>query len=105
MFVGSMSSSFHIEKDDADRGPDKPVHRLLFRVLCQEHGVKVHCRHGQVPDGNMGEVKEYLSAWAKEKQVYRAQQGARDGLRDRARVRGLPTTNRAPYGYRGSGPG
>ncbi len=70
----------------ADRGPDKPVHRLLFRALCQEYGVIVRCRHGQVPDGDMGEVMEFLSAWAKEKQVYRAQQGARDGLRDRARV-------------------
>ena len=88
---------------DTDRGPAKPAHRLLFRALCEEYGVVMRACHGQVPDGEMGEVMEFLSAWAKEKQVYRAQQGARDGLRDRARVRGLPTTNKAPYGYQWSG--
>jgi len=88
---------------DADRGPSKPVHRLLFRAMCQEYGVRIRCCHGQVPDGDMGEVMEFLSAWSKEKQVYRAQQGARDGLRDRAALRGLPPTSAAPYGYRWNG--
>ena len=88
---------------EADRAPSKPVHRLLFRALCQEQGVKIRCRYGQVPDGDMGEVMEFLSAWAKEKQVLRAQQGARDGLRDRARLKGLPTNSEAPYGYRWTG--
>jgi hypothetical protein len=41
-----------------------------------------------------------LSAWHKEKQVQRAQQGARHGLRDRANVKGLPVNGAAPYGYR-----
>jgi site-specific DNA recombinase len=85
---------------DADRGPSKPAHRLLFRALCEEYGVSVRCRYGQVPDGDMGEVMEFLSAWSKEKQVNRAQQGAKDGLRDRARVKGLPTNGKAPYGFR-----
>lgn len=85
---------------DADRGPSKPAHRLLFRALCEEYGVAVRCCHGQIPDGDMGEVMEFLSAWSKEKQVHRAQQGAKDGLRDRAKLRGLPTNGTAPYGYR-----
>jgi site-specific DNA recombinase len=84
---------------DADRGPAKPAHRLLFRAMCEERGVKVRCKYGQVPDGEMGEVMEFLSAWAKEKQVQRAQRGAADGLRDRAAKRGLPVNNKAPYGY------
>jgi site-specific DNA recombinase len=85
---------------DADRAPSKPAHRLLLRALCEEYGVKVRCKYGQVPDGDMGEVMEFLSAWAKEKQVHRAQKGAADGLRDRARLHGLPVNGHAPYGYR-----
>ena len=85
---------------DADRGPSKPVHRLLFRALCEENSVAIRCVHGEIPGGEMGEVMEFLSAWAKEKQVHRAQQGAKDGLRDRARIKGLPVTGHAPYGYR-----
>ena len=84
---------------DADRGPSKPVHRLLFRALCEENGVAIRCCHGQIPDGDMGEVMEFLSAWSKEKQVHRAQQGAKDGLRDRAKIKGLPVNGKAPYGY------
>ncbi len=88
---------------DPDRGPSRPVHRLLFRALAQECGVQIRARHGQVPEGDMGEVMEFLSAWAKEKQVLRAQQGSRDGLRDRAALRGLPPTSAAPYGYHWNG--
>jgi len=84
---------------DADRGPGKPVHRLLFRALCEENGVAVRCCHGEIPVGEMGELMEFISAWSKEKQVHRAQQGSKDGLRDRARLKGLPVTGKAPYGY------
>jgi hypothetical protein len=84
---------------DADRGPSKPAYRLLFRALCEEYGVSIRCKYGQVPDGDMGEVMEFLSAWSKEKQVHCAQQGARDGLRDRAKIKGLPVNGHAPYGY------
>ena len=85
---------------DADRGPSKPAHRLFLRAICEENGVRILCRYGQVPDGEMGEVMEFLSAWSKEKQVHRAQQGAKDGLRDRAKLQGLPVNGSAPYGYR-----
>jgi site-specific DNA recombinase len=85
---------------DADRAPSKPAHRLLFRALCEDNGVAVRCKYGQVPEGEMGEVMEFLSAWAKEKQVNRAQQGAHDGLRDRALLNGMPVNGSVPYGYR-----
>jgi site-specific DNA recombinase len=84
---------------DADRSPSKPAHRLLLRALCEEYGVKIRCCHGQIPEGEMGEVMEFLSAWSKEKQVLRAQQGARDGLRDRARLHGLPPNPHDFFGY------
>ena len=84
---------------EPDRAPSKPAHRLLFRALCEEHGVRIRCRHGQIPDGDMAEVMEFLSAWAKEKQVHRAQQGAKDGMRDRAKLRRLPPVPKNPYGY------
>ena len=85
---------------DPDRGPSKPAHRLLFRALCEENNVVIHAKHGQIPDGDMGEVMEFLSAWQKEKQVYRAQRGARDGLRDRVLLRHLPANTKPAYGYR-----
>ena len=88
---------------DADRGPSKPVHRLFLRAMCEEYGVQIRCCHGQVPEGEMSDVMDFLSAWAKEKQVLRAQQGAADGLRDRAAIRGLPAVPIAPYGYRWNG--
>jgi len=93
---GDISGIFQY---DADRGPSKPVHRLLYRALCEEYGVRVFCCHGEIPAGEMGEVMEFLSAWSKEKQVHSAQRGARDGLRDRARLKGLPVTGQPPYGY------
>lgn len=85
---------------DADRAPSKPAHRLMFQALCADNNVAVRCVHGQVPDGDMSEVVQFLSAWSKENQVHRAQQGSRDGLRDRAKLRGLPTNGTTPLGYR-----
>ena len=34
---------------DADRGPSKPAHRLMFRALCEENGVAVRCCHVRYP--------------------------------------------------------
>ena len=73
---------------DADRGPFKPAHRLMFRALCEENGVAVRCCHGEIPGGEMGELMEFISAWSKEKQVHGAQQGAKDGSRDRGQEKG-----------------
>ena len=81
---------------DADRGPSKPAHRLLFRALCEEHGVQTSACTGRCPMARW--VR--LSAWQKEHQVRRAQQGAKDGLRDRVLLRRLPANTRSVYGYR-----
>ena len=85
---------------DADRSPSRPVHRLLFRAVCEDNFVAIRCVHGQIPGGDMGEFVEFASAWSKQLQVHRAQQGAKDGLRDRAKKRGLPVTGIPPYGFR-----
>ncbi len=82
-----------------DRAPDKPAHRLHLRALCDENNVEMLSKNGEFPRGEAGEVLEFLDAWAKEKQVKRAQQGARDGTRDRARLKGLPASMVKPYGY------
>ncbi len=87
---------------DPDRLPSKPAHRLLLRALCHENGVLIKACHSQVPEGEMGEVFEFISAWQKQAQVHRAQQGARDGLRDRVKLRGLPPVYAKPYGYQWS---
>ena len=84
---------------DADRGPAKSAHRLIFRALCEENGVAVRCRYGEIPGGEMGDLMEFISAWSKENQVRHAQQRAKEGLRDRAKKRGLPTNGTAPLGY------
>jgi len=73
---------------DPDRLPSRPVHRMMFRAMVQEFGVTVRCVYGEVPTGDIGEVMEFLTAWQKEKQVLRARQGAKDGMRDRAALRG-----------------
>ncbi len=84
----------------SDRLPSKPAHRLAFRALCEESGVAIRCVFGEVPEGEMSEFMDFAMSWAKEQQVLRAQQGARDGQRDRAKLRGLPVNGKAPYGYK-----
>ena len=85
---------------DAGRGPAEPTHRMMFLALCEGNGVEVRCKHGQIPPGDMSEVRVFLSARHKEKKVQRAQHGARDGLLDRALLKGLPVNGAVPYGYR-----
>ena len=84
----------------SDRLPSKPAHRLAFRALCEESGVTIRCRFGEVPEGEMSEFMDFAMSWAKEQQVLRAQQGARDGQRDRAKLRGLPVNGKAAYGFK-----
>lgn len=85
---------------DADRSPSRPAHRLLFRAVCEDNRVAIRCVHGQIPGGDMGEFVEFASAWSKQLQAHRAQKVAKDGLRDRAKKRGLPVTGIPPHGFR-----
>ena len=89
---------------DRDRFQAQGLQRLLFLSDCHQHNVEVITAQG-VPmlEGSEGQLIELALALGKERSVWRAQQGARDGLRDRAVLKGLPTTNKAPYGFEWNG--
>ena len=50
-------------------------------------------------EGIGGEIQTTFLAAYKRWQVYRARAGAKDGMRDKARLKGLPPTGRKPLGY------
>ena len=86
---------------DRDRLNAIGLQRLIFLSECKEHGVElVICQGPPILDEPEGQLVELALAIGKERQVLRAQQGSRDALRERATVKGLPTTCQAPYGYR-----
>ena len=84
---------------DRDRLQAQGLQRLIFLSECQEHDTKVVTVQG-VPmlEGAEGQLVELALALGKERSVMRAQQGARDGLRARAVMKGLPPSMRPPYG-------
>lgn len=85
---------------DRDRLQAQGLQRLVFMSECQESNVQIIAAQGPaMMEGPEGQLVELALALGKEKSVLRAQQGAKDGLRDRAKLRGLPTTGNAPYGY------
>ncbi len=86
---------------DRDRLQAQGLQRLLFLSECKERGVKVVTAQG-VPmlDGGEGQLVELALALGKERSVLRAQQGARDGMRDRARLKGLPPTPKDFFGFK-----
>ncbi len=84
---------------DRDRLQAQGLQRLIFLSECQERGVEVVTAQGvPILEGAEGQLVELALALGKERSVLRAQQGARDGLRDRAMLKGLPPTMRRPYG-------
>lgn len=77
------------------------LQRLVFLSECKDTGIElVICQGPPILDEPEGQLVELALAIGKGRQVLRAQQGSRDALRERATVRGLPTTCQAPYGYR-----
>jgi site-specific DNA recombinase len=85
---------------DRDRLNAIGLQRLLFLSDCKEKGVElVICQGPPVLDELEGQLVELALALGKERQVLRAQQGSRDALRERATVKGLPTTCQSAYGY------
>ncbi len=86
---------------DRDRLQAQGLQRLIFLSECHDHNVRVITAQG-VPllDGAEGQLVELALALGKERSVMRAQQGARQGLRDRAVLKGLPPTMSKPYGMR-----
>jgi len=85
---------------DRDRLNAIGLQRLVFLSECKENGVEmVICQGPPILDEPEGQLVELALALGKERQVLRAQQGSKDALRERATVKGLPTTCQAPYGY------
>jgi len=89
---------------DRDRIEANGLQRLNFLADCKENGVMPIVYQG-VPflEGGEGQLVELALALAKEKQVERAQSGAKQGLSDRAKLLGLPPTRRDTYGYNWKG--
>ena len=84
---------------DRDRLPAQGIQRLLFLSNCQANGVDLVTVQGSpVLDGPEGQLVELALALGKERSVRRAQQGAKDGLRDRVQLKGLSPNNAQPYG-------
>jgi len=85
---------------DRDRLNAIGLQRLVFLSDCKDNGVElVICQGPPVLNELEGQLVELALALGKERQVLRAQQGSRDALRERATVKGLPTTYQPPYGY------
>jgi len=84
---------------DRDRLQAQGLQRLLFLSDCKERGVRILTAQG-IPmlDSEEGQLVEMALALGKERSVERAQKGARDGMRDRAVIKGLPPTMRNIYG-------
>ncbi len=84
---------------DRDRIEANGLQRLNFIADCKENGVEIIVYQG-VPlvEGGEGQLVELALALAKEKQVERAQSGAKQGLADRAKIKHLPPTVSRVYG-------
>lgn len=86
---------------DRDRLQAQGLQRLIFLSECRELGVQIITVQGPpMLDGAEGQPVELALALGKEKSVLRAQQGAKNGLRDRVKLHGLPATGFPPYGYK-----
>ena len=85
---------------NSDRLSGEMAQKLAIIDIAKKHGVTLIAVQSPIGSGPEGELIETVRTYAKYLQVIRAQEGARDGLRDRVLVKGLPATGQAPYGYR-----
>ena len=83
----------------SDRLAGKPSQKMFIIDLCERQNFRLLAKHSPIVERSEGELLEYIRTWAKEQQVLRAQQGSKDGLRDRVLLKGLPPCGRPPYGY------
>lgn len=85
---------------ERDRLSAKPIQRLVFLSELKEQGVElITCYGPPVIEGSEGVLLEHVHAIAKEKQVLRASQGAKDGMRHRVKT-GKPAEYHRLYGYK-----
>ena len=86
---------------DRDRLQAQGLQRLVFLSECKEKGVELVVAQGPgFVDGPEGQIVELALAIGKERANLRAQQGSSDGLSDRVKIKRLPASLKAPYGYR-----
>jgi len=84
---------------DRDRIEAIGLQRLLFLSECKDNGVEpIVCQGPPFMSEPEGQLVELALAIGKERSVKRAQTGAKDGLSDRARIKGLPPTKTQVYG-------
>ena len=85
---------------DRDRIEAVGIQRLMFLSDCKENGVEpVVCQGTPFISEPEGQLIEMALAIGKERSVRRAQTGAKQGLEDRVKLKGLPPTMKPPYGY------
>ena len=86
---------------DRDRINAHGLSRLLFFAECKENGVEPIVFQGApFTDGAEGQIIEMVLALGKERSVQRAQTGAKQGLEDRAKKKGMPPTIAKVYGMK-----
>lgn len=85
---------------DRDRLEAKGLQRLVFLSELKEANVElIICQGPAVLDSPEGQIVELALAIGKERQVIRARQGSKDGLRDRAILSKRPVTYHKLFGY------
>jgi len=85
---------------DRDRIEANGRQRLNFLADCKENNVEpIVCQGPPFLEGPEGEIVELALALGKQRANIRAQTGAKQGLEDRARLKGLPPTVSKCYGY------
>jgi DNA invertase Pin-like site-specific DNA recombinase len=86
---------------DSDRIEAEGSQRINFLIECRDFNVEAISVYGAPIDVNSpeGKLMIMVQAISKEKQVLRARTGARDGLRDRVKLRKLPASYRPIEGY------
>ena len=84
---------------NSDRLSGEMAHKLAIMDIAKKAGVRLLAVQTPIETGPDGQLLETVRTYAKYLQVMRAQQGSKDGLRDRVLVKGLPATGRAAFGY------
>lgn len=87
--------SLHLERFAARPGQ---VAQILDTF--RQSGVELLLKHTPLPSGLMGELMGLVITIGKALSVERADQGAKRGLHDRPKLKGVPVIYRATYGYK-----
>ncbi|MFC1964817.1 recombinase family protein [Chloroflexota bacterium] len=86
---------WHIDRLSGEPADKLPIIKELGRF-----GVKVLSKNSLILEGREGELINFLSAWEKKGSVLRTQLGAKKGLSDRAKLKGLPPTRKQVFGMK-----